>query len=652
MSDLITSLIRLADCRKLADYDSTDLRRHPAFFMRPVKWVLDLDERGNPLQLSPTAGKSVWNAMEAKWDMVGAKEMSIPNRYWLGSLNGTEPSYLLHGKLAEMFPKSQPASASEHKPWQMIQCAKELKCVQPVWTFLEKAKPTLAFVKSLATGSKPQDTDRVTFRVAGRIVVSQTELRSWWRVYFTNTQRAGIVAQLPDGTDFILGLPAAKLASKSPTIFGRTPLASFNRAQFQSYGLSASTSGLSIGIAERIAAAIEDLNRNDASHFSYEDNRVLFWATEEASGRELDCSFAGLMARPDPLAVRDFYRSTFAPKGKETAGQFAAVTLCNEQGRFHVRTSITCTLPDAQKNARQYFRAIETGAVDRHLPSMRHLAECLAQPLKPNTKPEIKKKHAAERARDFARLAETAFFGQRLPDGMFAQAVVRQRIEVADLSAKRTTDSRISADNQPDSFDEEKPNAPIAALGIDPERRLVARIAVLQLHFKINKGITMNETYDKTAVQPEHRTAFLCGRLLAVLDHIHNEAHKGKSASSPATRLYGAASKTPALAFPQLCQLVRHHLDKLSDYNRDRFQDGVPAAKRADGVNEDFEGLSDVVAQFKEAAGGAFPRMLSLEEQGVFAIGFYYQRKRCENWPCFKKSDKANKQSETSTPTA
>jgi CRISPR-associated protein Csd1 len=182
--------------------------------------------------------------------------------------------------------------------------------------------------------------------------------------------------------------------------------------------------------------------------------------------------------------------------------------------------------------------------------------------------------------------------------------------------------------------------------------RLRARTSLIQLYFILNKGITMNETYDRTTVRPEHRTAFLCGRLLAVLDHIHDKAHEGKSASSPATRLYGAASKTPALAFPQLCQLVRHHLDKLSTYDRDRFQDGVPAAKRADGVNENFDGLCDVVAQLKEAAGGAFPRMLSLEEQGVFAIGFYYQRKRCEDWPHFKKKNEtSNNETQTATPT-
>jgi CRISPR-associated protein Csd1 len=652
MSDLITSLIRLADQRKLTDYESANPRGHPSFFRRPVHWVLDLDQSGNPLQLSSTTGKSVWNAEEQRFGGVGAKEMVLPNRYWLGSLNGTEPSYFLHGKLAEMFPKDQPGIAAEYKPWKMIECAKGLKCVEPVWRFLEKQRPTLKFVKDLAKGARLQDAERVTFRVAGRIVVSQSDVANWWRDYFTNTQRAAIIGELPKGTDFILGLPDAKLATKSPTIFGRTPLVSFNRAQFQSFGLGASTAGLSINVAEKVAAAVEDLNRNDASHFNYEDNRILFWATEEASGKDLDCSFAAMMARPDVLAVRDFYRSTFAPKGKKIAGQFTAVTLCNEQGRFHVRTSLTCTLKDAQEHAAQYFRAIETGASQRYLPFMRHLAECLAQPLKPNTKPEIRKKHAAERARDFARLAETAFLGQRLPDAMFAQAVVRQKIEVADLAAK-TSSFPVSPENQSENSNDEQPSAPVTALGVDPERRLVSRIALLQLHFKTNKGITMNEKYDKgDTVRPEHRTAFLCGRLLAVLDHIHNEAHEGKSASSPATRLYGAASKTPALAFPQLCQLVRHHLDKLPEYKRDRFQDGVPAAKRADGVNEDFEGLTEVVAQLEATAGGAFPRMLSLEQQGVFAIGFYYQRKRCANWPHFKKNEKANIQTETSTPTA
>jgi len=129
-------------------------------------------------------------------------------------------------------------------------------------------------------------------------------------------------------------------------------------------------------------------------------------------------------------------------------------------------------------------------------------------------------------------------------------------------------------------------------------------------------------------------TAILCGRLLALLDEIHDKAHEGKSASSPANRLYGAASATPALVFPRLCQLARYHLQKMDAGLAYKLEFGVPKERRADGVPEDFEGLAAVVARLKEASGGDFPRMLSLEDQGRFALGFYYERAR--QWPNFK----------------
>ena len=129
----------------------------------------------------------------------------------------------------------------------------------------------------------------------------------------------------------------------------------------------------------------------------------------------------------------------------------------------------------------------------------------------------------------------------------------------------------------------------------------------------------------------EEHPAYLCGRLLALLDKIHNEAHDKKSASSPAARYYGAASKTPALVFPQLCALARYHLEKIGGGWAHNLEHGVLAEKRKDGVDTDFEGLAAVMARLKDAASGRFPRMLSLEEQGRFAIGFYYERVR--KWP-------------------
>jgi CRISPR-associated protein Csd1 len=107
----------------------------------------------------------------------------------------------------------------------------------------------------------------------------------------------------------------------------------------------------------------------------------------------------------------------------------------------------------------------------------------------------------------------------------------------------------------------------------------------------------------------QNHPAYLCGRVLALMDKIHNAAHGKSTASSPAGRYYGSASSTPALVFPRLCKLARIHLEKIENkgwaYNLDR----------------DLTGL---VSKFSAQA--SWPRTLSLEDQGRFAIGFYYER--------------------------
>lgn len=89
----------------------------------------------------------------------------------------------------------------------------------------------------------------MSFRVAGRIATSDSAARQWWRDYFLKVQRDGFLKDFPESFDYLTSREA-KLALKHPLIFGRTTLASFNRAQFRSYGLGASAAGLSIVTAE------------------------------------------------------------------------------------------------------------------------------------------------------------------------------------------------------------------------------------------------------------------------------------------------------------------------------------------------------------------------------------------------------------------
>jgi CRISPR-associated protein Csd1 len=460
--------------------------------------------------------------------------------------------------------------------------------------------------------------ETLSFRVNGRIAVADPELRGWWTEQ-VGKQRAEVMGRLPIGKDAYQA-DDGRVTEYFPTVFSSIPFASFNAAPFTSYGLGSQTTTMRLETAEKTSAGLNWLLSRDDTRINLADETAVFWGMpeEQQTGNERASTvpFVGLLEKADTLAVRDFFRGIWGGRPVQIqSGRFYAATFLPGQGRFSVRSWHTDTLPHAQENLKKWFNTLNLGSTDEGTSTLNQLAEA--------TISKAKRQKAKPAPGTYSALFESALFGQPLPHQIFAAAISRQEVEMA------------GQDRNTKFFGE----------------RLRARTSLIQLYFTLNKSITMNENNDNSNVRHEHLPAFLCGRLLAVLDHIHNEAHEGKSASSPATRLYGAASKTPALAFPQLCQLVRHHLDKLAKYDRDRFQDGVPAAKRADGEKEDFDGLSDVIAQLKEAAGGAFPRMLSMEEQGVFAIGFYYQRKRCEHWPHFKRSDKANNQSETSNQT-
>ena len=634
---MISELIRIADLNKITGWEA--MRR------RPIHWFIDLDSEGQALNVSPTTKKIERSKADEQKEVRG-KEFLVSANYhmqWkdqhIQSVGTNQHNWLpdfLTGPADEIFNDGvDGVNKFRHKRklfWQLVFNAylkyPQNRFIRAIWLFLRTrpkflnlplpppARQNLDWFKK----RQNQEGETISFRVNGRIAIADSELRRWWTEQ-VQEQRAEVSKHLT-----VVGRDAYEpgegpITEYFPTVFTSVPFASFGSATFTSYGLGSQTATMRLETAEKLAASLNWLLSREDSSFRLADETAVFWTVEGKKTTNASCAspvpFVQLLERADTLAVRDFLRGIWGGRPIQIdGGRFYAATFCPAgKGRFSVRSWHTDTLPHAQENLKKWFATLSLGSTDEGTATLNQLAEA--------TISKAKGQKAKPAPTTYSALFEAALFGQPLPHQIFAAAISRQEVEMA------------GQDHNTKVFGE----------------RLRARTSLIQLYFTLNKGIIMNENNDKNNVRPEHRTAFLCGRLLAVLDHIHNEAHKGKSAASPATRLYGAASKTPALAFPQLCQLVRHHLDKLPKYKRDRFQDGVPAAKRADGVNEDFDGLSDVVTQLKQAAGGAFPRILSLEEQGVFAIGFYYQRKHCENWPHFKKSDKTNDQSETSKQT-
>lgn len=99
--------------------------------------------------------------------------------------------------------------------------------------------------------------------------------------------------------------------------------------------------------------------------------------------------------------------------------------------------------------------------------------------------------------------------------------------------------------------------------------------------------------------------AYLCGRLLAILEEAQLRASHFSLNRTMVDRFYGAASTTPAATFGGLLKLAT-------------------TAHLPETGRELNELVQQVMASLDDA--GGFPRTLSLVEQAEFGLGFYHQR--------------------------
>jgi CRISPR-associated protein Csd1 len=113
-----------------------------------------------------------------------------------------------------------------------------------------------------------------------------------------------------------------------------------------------------------------------------------------------------------------------------------------------------------------------------------------------------------------------------------------------------------------------------------------------------NHGQEVSMSLDKESTN----IAYRLGRLFAILEKAQRDAIPGANATIK-DRYYSSASATPRVVFPQLLRLAQHHIQK-AEYGG-----------RSDKMIEDImQGIN------------TFPTHLSLDDQGMFAIGYYHQR--------------------------
>jgi len=133
------------------------------------------------------------------------------------------------------------------------------------------------------------------------------------------------------------------------------------------------------------------------------------------------------------------------------------------------------------------------------------------------------------------------------------------------------------------------------------------RAAIIKMYFVSNSkgGFKVENKLDKNNENP----SYLCGRLFSVIETIQRQAISGITATI-VDKYYGTASAAPASVFGNLLRKAQHHLAKL---RKDESTRGL--------YHWLDKELQEIMVKIED-----FPASLSLQDQALFALGYYQQK--------------------------
>jgi CRISPR-associated protein Csd1 len=134
-----------------------------------------------------------------------------------------------------------------------------------------------------------------------------------------------------------------------------------------------------------------------------------------------------------------------------------------------------------------------------------------------------------------------------------------------------------------------------------------ARAAAIKACLVRNSRLRGNSLEVSTMLDPNNTDpAYCCGRAFALLEVIQKDSAGDGLNRTIKDSYFSSASTTPSLVFPRLCRLSQHHLAKLDTGHR---------------IHREKQ-LGEVLNKLT-----VFPRLLSLEDQGKFVLGYFHQTK-------------------------
>lgn len=434
-----------------------------------------------------------------------------------------------------------------------------------------------------------------------RLVTSRPKVKEYWR-----SLRALPAA---DGGHLQLCLVSGRMAPRAATVpliknvpGGSTSgvaLVSFNSNAFESYGWSGNDNAhISRGAAEACSTALNRLlhpafpnpktpgqtlpSRNLRLSA---DTAVCFWTAKPSD--DFASQIIALL-EVNAESVRELYRSLWTGKKVEIEdpGAFYALTLSGSQGRLILRDWLETHVHDVALHLAEHFGDL---AIARNTPVPKD------RPLGPALAFRVLLRSLAVRGDDKSvpaalagQLVNAALTGIQYPVSILQRALERARAEIG-----RT-----------EWLDLERRDARAALIKAVLNRRRRFHLATAP-YPEVTEAMDPNNT----------QTGYLLGRLMALLERTQQLALGGDVNASVVDRFFSAASATPRVVFIRLLKNFRHHVRKAKDDPR-VAGGAVLIERQVDCIVHDLGG----------DGANNFPPSLSLEEQGLFILGYHHQR--------------------------
>lgn len=545
--------------RLVADADHIITDASPEKYdWKPVKWLIELDADGRFLGCVPLVGGG------RKADR--GKLLLVPDR----TRSGTAPPPVLLADTARYvlgLPLEDEKSRARHGWFADLHesAAHDLpdSGIGAVLAFLTQWHDG---VVDLPSDLLPED--RMTFRIADAMPADRTDVRRWWAANWNgppsaNTEEGttgqclacGAVGPIDEYIPFKLkGLPNGQSAG--------TTLIGMNDVAFESHGFARGAgSRVCCSCGETVMKSLNSLLVDDARHMTMGNLVYVYWVSGLA---EID--IFGLLGRPDAAQVGQLLASVHDGRVRAAdTSEINIVALSASSARAAIRDWIRVSGEQLDRSLARWFALQDIsdawGGSGEPLGIWRLAAAAYRDA-------------RADMTTDVPRaLIRSALEGTPLPWALFPRVVQRCRLDH-------------------DSKSKDRP--------VSRERAVLIRTLLASKN-------GWEEHYMSQLEQKEKEPAYVCGRLMALLEDIQYAA-LGKVGATVVDKYYGAASATPASVLGKLVGDAQNHLSK---------------------IRKDREGLYFVLQRRLEdvlSALDAFPKTLVLEKQGMFALGYYHER--------------------------